>query len=63
MRMDTAKEHLTFRVFRSTLFTSWDSIFQEAADFATQIGRENVMCISHSDANLNGIVTVWYWVR
>lgn len=43
------------------LLTSWDAIFAEAAAFATTIGREHLIGISHSQAVTEGVVTVWYW--
>lgn len=48
-----------FEVFRGTM-TSWNDLFQQAADFAAEIGKENLIGISHSD-NGEGVVTVWYW--
>ena len=53
---------LTYRVFRGTL-TSWEKLFEEASEFATQRGRDRVLSISHSEDHSDGIVTVWYWVR
>jgi len=50
-----------FRVFRSD-FSSWNTLFEEAAEFATMIGRERVISISHS-AGHDGVVTVWYWSK
>ena len=49
-----------FEVFRSSL-ESWQSLFQQAADFANSIGQENLISISHSEDNNEGVVTVWYW--
>jgi hypothetical protein len=49
-----------YRVFRGT-FKTWEALFQEAADFATSVG-ENLISISHSSWNSEGVVTVWYWV-
>ena len=49
-----------FRVFRGT-FTSWQNLFQEAADFATSVGPERLIGISQSDDRSDGVVTVWYW--
>jgi hypothetical protein len=49
-----------FEVFRGT-FTSWDSLFEAAADLATRIGRERLISISHSADHSEGVVTVWYW--
>jgi hypothetical protein len=49
-----------FKVFRSEL-TSWDSLFEQAADFAMLIGKDRVINISHSWGGPVGLVTVWYW--
>ena len=49
-----------FRVFRS-VFQSWESLFQEVADFATEVGPERLISISHSEDKSDGVVTVWYW--
>ena len=52
MRMQT-------KVFRAT-FKSWLALFDEATDFATKLGRERVISISHSSDGNDGIVAVWY---
>jgi hypothetical protein len=49
-----------YEVFRGTL-SSWDSLFADAAEMATQIGRERLISISHSEDKNDGVVTVWYW--
>ena len=49
-----------FKMFRSSL-SPWETIFQQAADFATQVGRDRILSISHSEANGEAVVTVWYW--
>ena len=49
-----------FQVFRG-IMTSWPALFQQAADFATQLGRERVITISHSEDQQDGVVAVWYW--
>ncbi len=49
-----------FRYFRGTL-ASWDDLFDEAAEFATTIGRERLINISHSEDANEGVVTVWFW--
>ncbi len=51
---------MTYRIFRGTLAT-WDQLFTQAADFATKVGSERVVSISHSADNSDGVVTVWYW--
>lgn len=48
------------RFFRGTL-TTWQSLFEEAAEFASMIGRERLISISHSEDSGKGVVTVWYW--
>jgi hypothetical protein len=50
----------TYRVFRGT-FASWEQLFEEAAAFATQVGPERLISISHSEDGNDGVVAVWYW--
>jgi hypothetical protein len=46
------------------MMRSWETLFEEAAAFATEIGRERLINISSSgDASGRGVVTVWYWSR
>jgi hypothetical protein len=47
-------------MFRGTLKT-WDDLFSQAAEFATEIGRDNLIAISHSADHSDGVVTVWFW--
>ena len=49
-----------YRMFRGT-FKSWDQLFQDAAAFASSVGG-NLVSISHSADNTEGVVTVWFWV-
>jgi hypothetical protein len=49
-----------FKVFRSS-FSSWDSLFQEAADFASTLPTDRLISISHSEDQNEGVVSVWYW--
>lgn len=49
-----------FEIFRGT-FKSWDELFQQAAEFASHIGPDRLIGISHSCDNNDGVVTVWYW--
>ena len=51
---------MTFKYFRGT-FATWDELFGQAADFATEIGSQRVVNISHSSDRGDGLVTVWYW--
>ncbi len=50
------------KIFRGT-FKTWRKLFEEASEFATQIGAERLISISHSADNAEGVVTVWYWGR
>jgi hypothetical protein len=55
------KTSVTFRIFRGGIFASWEELFQEAADFATQVGPDNLIGISHSADESRGVITVWCW--
>jgi hypothetical protein len=57
---DQAPVLARFKMFRSSL-TTWESLFAEAAEFASQLGPERLINISHSADGGEGIVTVWYW--
>lgn len=50
------------QIFRGT-WSSWDELFQQAADFATELGPDRVLTISHSEDRSEGVVTVWYWTE
>jgi hypothetical protein len=52
--------YVAFEVFRGTLAT-WQHLFAEASAFATQVGRQRLISISHSEDANEGVVTVWYW--
>jgi hypothetical protein len=55
-----------YEMFESSM-SSWETLFTQAADFATRVGPDRLIGISHSegkrafDASNNGVVTVWYW--
>jgi hypothetical protein len=49
-----------YRMFRGTLKT-WEDLFDEAAGFASEIGRKRLIGISHSEDDNDGVVAVWYW--
>ena len=53
-----------YKVFQSHT-RSWESLLDEAAAFATSVGRERLIGISHSEGGrdwaANGVITVWYW--
>ena len=50
------------RLFASS-FKSWDVLCEEAAAFATTIGRERLINISvtQGDTGGKGVIFVWYW--
>jgi hypothetical protein len=56
----TAKKKVEFKMFRGT-FTSWERLFENAAQFATQLGPERIISISQSEDQSDGVVVVWYW--
>lgn len=50
-----------FKVFRGT-FTSWETLFGQAAEFAETLGQDRLINISHAvTRHHEGVVTVWYW--
>ena len=49
-----------FELFRSET-RSWHDLLGDASRFATEVGTENLINISHSWEGPQGIVTVWYW--
>ncbi len=53
---------MKFKKFKAQL-KSWDTVFQEAAEFASSLGQEQVVSISHSCDHAEAIVTVWYWSK
>ncbi len=51
-----------FELFRSSM-KSWTTLSEEAAAFATEVGRERLINISVSaaDTGAEGVIFVWYW--
>jgi hypothetical protein len=51
-----------FKLFKSSL-KPWTSLCEEAAAFATDVGRDRLINISVSAADTGGegVVFVWYW--
>lgn len=41
--------------------TTWPDLFKQAAEFSTQVGRDRLISISHSEDKEDGVVAVWYW--
>ena len=50
---------IQFEVFRGT-FSSWNSLFAQAAEFANSLAADRLINISHSADNSDGVVVVWY---
>ena len=50
------------KLFEST-FKSWESLCDEAAAFASTVGRDRLINISVSQADTGGkgVIFVWYW--
>lgn len=49
-----------FRIFKSHT-SPWPKIFATATAFATTLGPERLIGISHSHEQNLGMVAVWYW--
>ena len=49
-----------FKMFKSSM-SSWQQMFNEAADFANTFPADRLINISHSADQSQGVVVVWYW--
>jgi hypothetical protein len=49
-----------FEMFRGT-FATWHELFERAAEFASQVGRDRLITIAHSEDKDDGVIAVWYW--
>src|ERR1043166_1132622 len=58
----TVAWRVEYEMFRGTL-ASWDELFTQAANLATEIGSERMIGISHSEDENDGVVAVWYWTE
>lgn len=56
------KSKVEYKLFRGVL-KRWQTLFNEAAEFASGIEKERLISISHSEDKEDGVVTVWYWSR
>lgn len=56
----TQNRRVRFRMFRGT-FTSWQSLLQEAALYASTLPEGALINISHACDENHGVVVVWYW--
>ena len=55
--MTRPKRVVQFKVFRGA-FSKWETLFAQAAEFASSLGPDRVISISHSQ---DEVVAVWYW--
>ena len=51
---------IQFEAFRTST-KYWETIFREASEFASKLGQERLINISHSCDYGDSVVTVWYW--
>jgi hypothetical protein len=49
-----------YKLFKSSM-KSWETLSDEAAAFATEIGRERLISIAVADDHGTGVIFVWYW--
>ncbi len=42
-----------YRIFRGTM-TTWNTLFTDAAKFATSVGPERVISVAHSETRATG---------
>ena len=55
--MTHSKRVVRFKVFRGA-FSKWETLFAQAAEFASGLGPDRLISISHSQ---DEVVAVWYW--
>ena len=58
--MAMTRSTVRVEMFRGTI-ASWEQLFAEAAEFATTVGKDRLITISHSEDQQDGVVAVWYW--
>ena len=58
--MSTVNPTVRYKYFRHSVAT-WETVFGEAAAFASRIGREHMIGISQSQWGADAVVAVWYW--
>lgn len=49
-----------YRMFQSK-FASREKICDKAAEFASTVGRDNLITLTFSEYKDEGVVTVWFW--
>jgi hypothetical protein len=51
---------VTFKAFDSKM-ASREKLFRAAAEYASQIGPDRLITMSHSEDRDNIVITIWYW--
>lgn len=54
------KPRVRFEMWRGTL-ASWNTLFSQAAKFASGLEEGSLINISHAVSHGDGVVAVWYW--
>ena len=49
-----------FKIFKSSV-KSWADLCSEAAEFASEKGREQLIDVAVSEDHNEGVIIVWYW--
>lgn len=57
------KKKVECQMFKGGAFLPWDDLLAQAAQFATEVGPERLITISHSEDHDVGVVVVWYWTE
>ena len=52
---------MCYKKFRKGVLNTWDSVFEEACAFASEIGKDKVVSLSQSSDAADSFVIVWYW--
>ena len=52
---------MCYKKFRKGVLKTWDSVFEEACAFASEIGKDKVVSLSQSSDAADSFVIVWYW--
>ena len=52
---------MCYKMFRKRALKSWESTYEEACAFATEIGESKVVNVSQSSDVADSFVVVWYW--
>jgi uncharacterized glyoxalase superfamily protein PhnB len=56
------QREVKFEEFRGIMAT-WTDLFSQAAAFASGIGPDRLIGISHSEDQQDGVIAVWYWAE